>query len=384
MLLALFLSVSLTGLVSAADEDDALRFLDFVTAPMPAADEKAWWDIGGSQHGIFAKRYNIAFCGYAAAALALRPGVEVRRPAVVRILDNCIARMLRRDVWAYSQSKSYWGLKPWSPDPCFRENVMYTGHLLQLTALYEWFSGDDKYWKTGFDFVWDAKKTVHYDVRKLIDVTVGQMRENAFHGVTCEPGLLFFACNNHPHYALRLFSKLGHGSWQTEADAWEGWALEHFLKPLFGGGAVKLVYHAKSGLFYPRGQSALDGWTALWYEPWAKDRATALALWKQAAAKIDWQNLEAGADAPGGESCCNPRPVSAPVTAVFLAAAARACDDAATAERLERIVDARYLVRRSGLYSLDLNREWRIGATAQRIIALAEANGSRFRSLNER
>ena len=41
-------------------------------------------------------------------------------------------------------------------------------------------------------------------------------------------------------------------------------------------------------MFYPRGHNGLDGWSLLWYEPWAKDRDTALALWREAAARIDW------------------------------------------------------------------------------------------------
>jgi hypothetical protein len=68
------------------------------------------------------------------------------------------------------------------------------------------------------------------------------------------------------------------------------------------------------------------------------------------------------------------------VASVFLGAAARACSDAATAERLERAVDAKCLRREGGHYFLDLDRSWRIGATAMRIIALAESNGSRFRA----
>ena len=59
----------------------------------------------------------------------------------------------------------------------------------------------------------------------------------------------------------------------------------------------------------------------------------------------------------------------------------RACSDTATAERLESTVDAKCLRREGGLYFLDLDRRWRIGATAMRIIALAESNGSRFRNL---
>ena len=83
-------------------------------------------------------------------------------------------------------------------------------------------------------------------------------------------------------------------------------------------------------------------------------------------------------DERGGMGCCDPQSVSASVSSVFLAAAARACSNPETAERLERAVDAKYLRRDGGLYFLDLNREWRIGATAMRIISLAESNGSRF------
>ena len=61
-------------------------------------------------------------------------------------------------------------------------------------------------------------------------------------------------------------------------------------------------------------------------------------------------------------------------------AAARANDDPVTAMRLEKAVDS-HLVRTDGLYYLNLNREWRIGATAHRVISLAEANGSRMRDL---
>jgi len=383
----LFLAVTALTLLSraggaplSAEERDALAFLDYVTGPLPAAEEKDWWNIGGSQHGIFAKRYSIAFAGYAAAAFGMRGDAETTN-RVGRILGNCVERLLRRDVWAYSQSKSYWGKKPWAPDPCYRENVMYTGHLLHLLAFYEWFTHDRRYWDKGFDFVWKPDQKVHYTVQRLIDVTVEQMRANDSGGVTCEPGLLFFPCNNHPHYALRLFSRLGHGDWSADARKWEDWALSHFRSPAAGGGALNLLYHVRTGLFYPRGNPGLDGWSTLWYEAWARDRATALDLWKSAAAKIDWRIYAAPSDAVAGNGCCDPQPVSAAVSAAFLSAAARACDDPATAARLEGPLDAHYLVHKNGHVYLNLNRDWRIGATAMRFTSLAIAHGSSFRSL---
>ena len=76
----------------------------------------------------------------------------------------------------------------------------------------------------------------------------------------------------------------------------------------------------------------------------------------------------------------DPADVPPIATVTFLAAAARACDDPATAERLERIA-ARSLVRRDGMLWLDVGRDWRIGATANYIISLAEADGFRFREI---
>ena len=366
------------------DERLTLRWLDYVTGPLSRKEEVEWWGPASArQFGLFARRYNIAFAGYAAAALGMR-GNDAERAVVGRILGNCIERMLCRSVWAYSQAKSYWGRKPWAPDPCYRENVMYTGHLLQLLALYECFTGDRRYWEKGFDFVWKDGKRVHYDVRRLIDVTVDQMRSNPSGGITCEPNLLFFPCNNHPHIALSLFSKLGHGDWTAEARRWERWALRHFFSPVLGGGALNIVQHVKSGVMYPRGHNGLDAWSLLWYEPWAAERIMAVSLWKECAKRIDWEML---AKAPDSRmrfaDCCDPANVP-PITIVsFLAAAARACGDAETAVRLEGIAD-RSLVRRDGMLYLDVGHEWRIGATANRIIALAFANGSSFRAFLRR
>lgn len=361
------------------DEQAALRWLDHIMGPLPAKEEKEWWNIGGRQFGLFSVRYNIAFAGYAAAALGIRGNGE-QKAMVGRILDNSIARYIKREVWAYSQSKSYWGKKSWAPDPCYRENIMYTGHLLQLLALYEAFTGNRKYWTEGFDFVWNAKKIIHYDVQKLIDVTVEQMRANESGGVTCEPGLLFFPCNNHQNYALKLFAELGHGDWSADARRWEKWALDNFRNPVMGGGVFNLVYHTGSGIFYPRGYSGLDAWSLLWYEPWAKDRRTALALWNKAKTTLDWEKLSDPADVlAGANNCMNPQQVPATVLSAFLAAAARTCGDAETAKRLERPLDAKYLQRKNGFYWLEVGREWRIGATANRILAMAVENGSRFR-----
>ena len=366
----------------SGDELAAIAWLERVTGPLSKEEEQEWWDIGGSQHGIFAKRYSVAFAGYAAAAIGMRGDADLRK-RVGKVLGNCVRRMIRRDAWAYSMSKNYWGRKPWAPDPCRRENVMYTGHLMHLLALYELFTGDARYHRKGdgWDFTWNDGSKVHYDVERLVDVTVEQMRRGPNGGVTCEPGLMFFPCNSHPHVALAIFKRLGYGDWTKDAERWEKWALAHYFSPAFGGGAVNLVYYAPANMMYPRGQGALDGWSFLWYDAWASDRRIASALWQRARDRIDWQWIETADDSRCGADCCDPQPVPPSVACVFLAAAARACGDQEAAERLEKAVDARFLKRGDGFYRLDLDREWRIGASAMRIISLAESNGSSFRQM---
>lgn len=359
-------------------EQSALRWLEYVTGTLEPSAEQEWWDVGGRQFGLFSRRYHIAFAGYAAATIGLRGNPEERQ-RVGYILDNCIQRYIQTETWKYSMSNSYWGQKPWAPDPCYRENVMYTGHLLQLLALYEFFTGDSKYWTQGFDFEWNSVK-VHYDVQKLIDVTVYQMRTGPHGGIACEPGLVFFPCNNHPHMALLLFARLGHGDWTEDAHRWEKWALANYQHPILGGGALNLVYHNRSGLKYPFGHPGLDGWSLLWYEPWAEHHGTAASLWQEAKTHIDWSKYEPLEDGARGKmSCADPTSVPYTATASFLAAASRACGDNETAERLEQAIDV-YWKLENGRSWLELGREWRIGATANRIIALALKNGSNWRN----
>ena len=43
----------------SGDELAALAWLEHVTGPLGAEEERELWDIGGTQHGIFAKRYHL-------------------------------------------------------------------------------------------------------------------------------------------------------------------------------------------------------------------------------------------------------------------------------------------------------------------------------------
>jgi len=364
------------------DEVAAQQWLADVTCRLPAQREDDVWNVGGSQHGVFSIRYQAAFAGYAAAALGMRTPAYVGLTRSV--LSNTVARLADRKAWSYIQA--YWRDEPWFPDPCANGNVMYTGHLMMLMALEESLSGDKRFSREGVELVWDKDRRFRYTTLRLAEVTAAQIRAGDG-GVPCEPGLVFFACNNHPHDTFRLLEGMGYGDWRTESAKWERWSLQR-LQATAGGGAFRVLHHVKSGLSYPRGMPGFDGWCLAWYAPWASDPANLTVLWRLAREKIDW--TEFGID-PGAApepvmacDCCNPVKVPPAATASFLASAARACGDAATAVRLETWLDRHFRKEANGRLWLDTHREYRTGVSANRFLSLAQANGSNLRALMRR
>lgn len=357
------------------------RYLASITCRLPTNDPAGVWDIGGRQLGVYSIRYQAAFCGYAAATLGMRtpayPGLTGR------IIDDCIRRLLERRAWEYS--RLLWSDPFDMPDPVARENIMYSGHLLQLLVLYEAFTGDDRYNIGGFDFEWTPDRRFHYTTLTLAEGIVAQMRSNVCGGVACEPGFVFFPCNNHPQIALRMMEGLGQGDWSAERRKWEAFALSGY-RTMFGGGAIKLAYHLPTGTFVPRGHSGLDGWALLWYQPWAENPDTARAIWNLAAVHIPadlFQDTAATESEPGLSDCCGMINVPAAPTASFLYPAAVACGDTSTVARLRAWLEPRLACSTNDTLFLNVNARYRIGATANVLIGLALENGSDLRALTQ-
>ena len=155
------------------DEVAAQQWLADVTFRLPAEREGDVWDVGGSQHGVFSIRYQVAFAGYTAAALGQRTPAYV---GLTRdVLSNAVARIADRKAWSYIQT--YWSQEPWFPDPCANGNIMYTGHLMMLMALEEALSGDTSFSRQGVSLAWDAERRFTYTTRQLADVTATPMKE---------------------------------------------------------------------------------------------------------------------------------------------------------------------------------------------------------------
>ena len=255
-----------------------IRFISYLTYLQSTNENVTWhgWEKNteGLQLGLEAIRYPLAHIGYTAAALAYR--TSNYRELSLTILKDSIERMLSINVWGYVDH--YWKHAATFPDPVCFENIMYSGHLLQLLTLYESISGDFTYDTNGFDFVWDKagypRTTIHYTTSKLAQVIYRQMDEESSAGVSCEPGWVYTICQNHPHLGLRLYDTVRHGRTNLSriSSKWKEFLTEHALEevPVYKKDRYfKMLYERATHIWAPLfASTGNDGWTLAWLSSW--------------------------------------------------------------------------------------------------------------------
>ncbi|KAM0446046.1 hypothetical protein ACHAO4_009491 [Trichoderma viride] len=171
------------------------------------------------QEWLDAYRYQLATMAYAVAA-AQYHRMPAARSALKPLMGRIIHKMLRREVWGYWFLTSHSGSfvdpdlkelrKPWA-DPICKENIMYSGHLLLMTALYAMLFDDDKYEQDdSMVFNWNpvywgfGPERYSYNRATLQEAILKEMEANGWIGVCCEPNMVFIACNQFPLTAMRV------------------------------------------------------------------------------------------------------------------------------------------------------------------------------------
>ena len=306
-----------------SDELSLLRFFESVTTELLSEEQRdSVWSMRGGvgsqgQLGFTSIRYHLAFSGYASSTcLSRAPAYTGRLRA---ILDVLISHMLDERVWCYLDH--YW---PDVRDPFLcTENVMWSAHVLSLVAMYEAALGDDKFRRPGglvasrHDPETGAVIVYTSDAATLAAHLAQSMRDNPTGGVPCEPGLVFFQCNNHLMIALRLLEALtshlpegaGRLDFRAERQRWERYALESMSTS--GGiatAAFKLVsvarMNAKAELAtVPFGHLGGDGWCLSYYFAWAETAETPRSIWHRLSKPI-FERMNA-LESPPIKPCCD-------------------------------------------------------------------------------
>lgn len=257
-----------------------IRYLSYLTYLQTTSTNLTWngWEknFDGPQLGLDSIRYPLAHMGYTAAALAYR--TPNYRELTLNILHDAIKRMLTIKVWGYIDQ--YWSKYPTFPDPVYHENIMYSGHLLQLITLYESISGDFSYDTEGFDFVWNSTTKFHYTTTELADVIYRQMDDESSAGVACEPGWVYTICQNHPHLGFRLFDLLRNGktNYSQISSKWKQFLTNHALEdvPLYKKDRYfKMLYDRATHIWVPLfASTGNDGWVLAWLSSWLDGNET--------------------------------------------------------------------------------------------------------------
>jgi hypothetical protein len=263
------------------------------------------------------------------------------------------------------------------------ENIMWTGHVLAMAELYEALLGDERF---------RARIAVVDDQgREFVTTTPGlaqhiaQLYRERPHGICCEPGLVFFMCQNHPLHGLRLEQERHPSACFDDIfRVWEAYALERF-GALVGGGVFQFLQINKVPL--PIGHIAADGWSFSYWTPWTPTVATVQAVWHShmrpmldlvLARLTDIHTVDPPAGPPSKGCLCLDMPRS--VTAAFLFSAAAAVGDEEVAWPLCSFVRSLQRQEESGRGgSVADGRDWSIASTAQLLLGLSTLRGASLR-----
>ncbi|KAJ5555594.1 hypothetical protein N7535_008029 [Penicillium sp. DV-2018c] len=165
-----------------------------------------------------ARRYQLATMSYAIGA-AHYHRLPAMRSMFKPVFEALIRKMLRREVWDYWYLSSQSGKKldpelkelrkPWA-DPVRKENIMYSGHLLNMVSLFSMLFNDDRFDQEGaITFHWNplfwgmGEETFSYTRTTLQETILADMESEGWVGVCCEPNWVFIICNQFPMIATR-------------------------------------------------------------------------------------------------------------------------------------------------------------------------------------
>ena len=168
------------------------RFLlDRALQPVDQFDGFEWLD----QFREAAVRYQL---NYAQWALAL--GQYRCTPAfqgyVSEAQRRLILKMTERRVWQYWKWENLWGNFSLDQDPIARDNIMFSGYLGLMLAMYENATGDRSFDATdSLEFRWNKRKSFRYDDESLARILFENFARSEYCMFPCEPNWVYEACN---------------------------------------------------------------------------------------------------------------------------------------------------------------------------------------------
>lgn len=270
---------------------------------------------------VTSARYPLSFTAYALASVAYEH-IPAARAGPAKMLRNIFTRLAAPRIWKYWTEGSSCG-QPWTipcaltnasmctlnkhlfqsdtecPDPMSRANIMYSGHVAHVGTLYEHFAEDPALSTKGWTLQ-DGDWSKHFTLPSLFEAFDKQAAETTAigGGITCEPGMVYTACNSHHQSAYKLYDAIHNDSNHSNAiEAWRTFLHAH-TNPEKAEWLFNVLLRKKNGEEWTggiRGCASDDGWTLSWLPAWDRD-STALAKRGVAnfVSKKNWMSTKKG------------------------------------------------------------------------------------------
>jgi hypothetical protein len=240
-----------------------------------------WWDIGEGAH-----QYELAFMTYTLGMVQCHYTPAYRdfcQPTMERLVD----KMMSPDIWSswFNASRGGRTVDPdqqeigmgWL-DPLKKHNIMYKGHLLQMSALYEAIYRAGRFVKPGaFTFEFKAAtwgmgpETFRYDLNGLARIVYDEYVESNYEGVQCEPNRVFGMCNQHAILGLLHHDTAFGTAYAAEVmpKFMQTW-LHKGYTDCNTGSHMRLRW-VKQDHIFPACDAWSDGWTGIFMHAWQRD-----------------------------------------------------------------------------------------------------------------
>lgn len=204
----------------------------------------------------FGLRLQLAWPCYALAAICTRPdATDAEQERCRATMAALIGRMMQRRVWAS------WGLEAdrrgISPDPAYKGNAAYSGHLAMMIGAYEAVGGDARF-DDDWTLHWSSDARFTYTHHSLVQAICDQMAASPFSGIECAPGRAGVACTAPALWAARLHDHQHGGLYAAVIDPWLGFVRRRLTLPSWSRSIFSAAYYTRQRVAVPWGHNAHD------------------------------------------------------------------------------------------------------------------------------
>lgn len=159
-------------------------------------------------YGTSALRYQLNYAQYALAMLNYS-----HTPAFSGYLKEGQRRLIEKmtdlRAWGYWRGENRWGNLDSSPDPIYRDNIMFSGYLGQMLGTYATVTGDHQFNHPGaLHFKWDQHQYFNYHQESIAEKILENFQRSPFCLYPCEPNWAYTMCNPFGINSLLLTDQL--------------------------------------------------------------------------------------------------------------------------------------------------------------------------------